>query len=452
MEAGWDGHTIRIHYAKFPSLPGVLLGLLKTGEETLELSAQSGRPEAVFPALDIIRRAGPPEQHRDELYEYIEGYLGSHLWHLREMVARTLCSFLLRDDWVEALRELLSRSQGAANRLHGALLAVKFVLLRKIEGSPDATRGKYEPHFNTRLANLKSEDLPQLVSALNELLPESKILREGREVQAALLEISNIISRFDMSRPLIPRAVASISSQGISNNYLASSTTYSALFQMQFGIHTVYECARHTDVVRLQQDLIQMLKVDADTACTMLKTIPEAWQPHESPEVYAQLGELYLDAHQHAKHSEPRELALLNLTVLMDKLLQDGKLDQLPSEQRLQQLQVEIQLGAINPTLSQVALENSGILMAARITRGSPDSQALEPQLRYWGNMLAEALDVDNVSQMMDLQIIDRVPLTRSSPQDLRYTPCGRERYPVLLRDCWSSQGPAISPIPASAI
>lgn len=247
---------------------------------------------------------------------------------------------------------------------------------------------------------------------LNELLPGGEILQKSPEVQAALLEISNILSRLDISKPLIPSAAASISSRGTGNNHLASSTTYSALLQMQLGIYTVYECARHMDVVRLQKALIQMLEVDVDTACTMLKTIPEAWQSHESLEVDAQLGELYLDVQQHTKYSEPRELTLLNLRSLMDNLLQNGKLNQLPSEQRLQQLQAEIQLGEVNPSLSQVALEISGTLMAARIIRGSPDSQALGHALRCWGNMLAEALDVDNVSKTLDVIIIGDEPLT----------------------------------------
>lgn len=144
IESGWDGYSIRIAYGKYPSLPGVLLSLLKPESESLELSTQSGGAEAVFPALDIIRRAGPPHEHRDELYEYIEEYLGSRLWHVREMAARTLCSFLLRDGWIEALRGLLCRSRGAANRLHGTLLTIKFVVERKMDTFADETKGEYE--------------------------------------------------------------------------------------------------------------------------------------------------------------------------------------------------------------------------------------------------------------------------------------------------------------------
>lgn len=134
MEAGWDGHTIRLSYGKYPTLPRVLLSLLKSGQKVaMEGGTQSAAAEAVFPALDIIRRAGPPEEHRDELYGYISEYLSSPLWHVREVAARTLCSFLLRLDWVARVEKLIEGSRESANRLHGSLLTAKFVLERKSE-------------------------------------------------------------------------------------------------------------------------------------------------------------------------------------------------------------------------------------------------------------------------------------------------------------------------------
>ena len=135
LESGWDGHTIRISYVKYPSLPGVLLDLLDPTDKSWELGAEGRTAEAVFPALDIIRRAGPPNEYRDKLYRFIEEYLGSHLWHVREMAARTLCSFLLHEDWAAAVLQLLRQSQTGANRLHGALLTIKFVIARKSETS-----------------------------------------------------------------------------------------------------------------------------------------------------------------------------------------------------------------------------------------------------------------------------------------------------------------------------
>lgn len=384
---------MRLSYSKYPSLPGVLLSLLKTGEESLELSSQSGKAEAVFPALDIIRRAGPPEQHREELYGYVEEYLGSHLWHVREIAARALCSFLLRDGWVAALREVLSRSRDGANRLHGALLAVKFVLVRKLDAGDDATRGERDPvNGDAGPANLKLiEDIPELLSALDELLVDCKVLQATPDALAALVEISNL------ARPHARDALASIPSNSPPPS--GSSRTFSALLRVQLGINAVYDSARHTDVTSLRQSLKQELEVDVDTACRMLEAIPETWGRYESPEVASQLCGLYLDVHQHTSHPEPRELALLNLRGLIDKLLRAGRFDLLPSEQGLRQLWTKAQAGEMNPALAQAALEISGVIMATNVLRGPPGPSALGPQLQAWGNMMADALEVENVSR-----------------------------------------------------
>jgi hypothetical protein len=141
IESGWDGHSVRISYNKYPTLPGVLLGLLRTADETLDQASHSGAAEAVFPALDIIRRAGPPEEHRSELAKRIEGYLGSRLWHVREIAARTLCSFLLQGDWADEIGRLLAEAGAKTNRLHGTLLTTRFVIERKADLGVDLTSG-----------------------------------------------------------------------------------------------------------------------------------------------------------------------------------------------------------------------------------------------------------------------------------------------------------------------
>lgn len=134
LESGWDGKTLRLSYTKYSILPPILLNLLQSGEQAMEPGtlAQSSAAESVFPALEIIRRAGPPESHRDELFRLISKYLGSHQWHVREIAARTLCSFLLNEDWPAAIQGLLKESRGSANRLHGVLLTIKFFLERTV--------------------------------------------------------------------------------------------------------------------------------------------------------------------------------------------------------------------------------------------------------------------------------------------------------------------------------
>jgi hypothetical protein len=142
MESGWDGTSVRISYNKYPTLPGVILGLLQSADAA-GTEVSSSAAEAVFPALDIIRRAGPPDEHRDELRGYIEGYLGSKIWHVREIAARTLCSFFLQGDWVAEVGRLLEGCKKDTNRLHGVLLTARFVMERKNDLGWDASSGEY---------------------------------------------------------------------------------------------------------------------------------------------------------------------------------------------------------------------------------------------------------------------------------------------------------------------
>lgn len=133
IESGWDGTSVRISYTKYQTLPGVMLNLLRSADTSLDSqsSSSSGAAEAVFPVLDIIRRAGPPEDLHDELKRCVEGYLGSKLWHVREIAARTLCSFMLQGDWVGEIERLFGEAKSNTNRLHGILLTARFVIERK---------------------------------------------------------------------------------------------------------------------------------------------------------------------------------------------------------------------------------------------------------------------------------------------------------------------------------
>jgi hypothetical protein len=133
LEAGWDGKTTKISYAKYPDLPLAVLEMLQTGQRATSVESQRRSAESVFPALEIIRRGGPPDSLRAELFESVTGYLGSHLWHVRELAARTTTSFLVSEDWSNGLVSLLHLAKGNNNRLHGTLMAAKYLLERNGE-------------------------------------------------------------------------------------------------------------------------------------------------------------------------------------------------------------------------------------------------------------------------------------------------------------------------------
>lgn len=144
-EAGWDGKSIRLAYERYPTLPEILLNLLaaEPNGHVGYTTPQIGAVESVFPALDIIRRAGPPRKLRPEIHASIKVHLGSNIWHVRDIAARTICTLLLDERWLEGLTDLLETCGNSSNRIHGVLLAIKYLLERRLELNLLKTSGKF---------------------------------------------------------------------------------------------------------------------------------------------------------------------------------------------------------------------------------------------------------------------------------------------------------------------
>jgi hypothetical protein len=163
-EAGWDGKSIRLAYERYPALPEILLSLMatQTTQPMARASPQIGAVESVFPALDIIRRAGPPKRLREEIHACIKSHLGSSIWHVRDIAARTICTLLLDERWLEGLTELLETCSNSSNQVHGVLLATKYLLERRLELNPLTASGRClsDPYFGSTLTqNRKPADL-----------------------------------------------------------------------------------------------------------------------------------------------------------------------------------------------------------------------------------------------------------------------------------------------------
>lgn len=143
-EAGWDGGSIRLSFDRYPSLPELLLRLLTTkiSDPDAPTASLIGAVESVFPALDIIRRAGPPVSHREEIHKSVIIHLGSKIWHVRELAARTICTLSLHKDWLEDVLNLLATTAHSTNQLHGVLMAIKFILERRSMLDPASGIGK----------------------------------------------------------------------------------------------------------------------------------------------------------------------------------------------------------------------------------------------------------------------------------------------------------------------
>ncbi|KAK4106469.1 hypothetical protein N658DRAFT_512297 [Parathielavia hyrcaniae] len=371
IESGWDGHSTRISYDKYPTLPSVILNLLRSVDETLVQVSQSGAAEAVFPALDIIRRAGPPEEHRSELRTHIEGYLGSRLWHVREIAARTLCSFLLQEQWAQEIGRLLVESGNRTNRLHGALLTARFVLERKAD---------LGVRFESELAAVQN--------LLEQLAQKQEFFERCAELQSAYLEILNILASLgfceQVSKITLPEG---LTAQGGSS---------SAMLDLHASLKLVYDTAGCGDVDSLRLQLSKTLNRDISTAARMLEMLPEVWKQVDSASARSGLCQLYLEACTVSSAPEVRTQALTNLGSLLDSMLRRRDYAELPSAEQLDRLWSQLRQGEINPALSCAVIETSGTIISALLSRDLDSPPNLEQKLRSWGDMLSDCLDVEN--------------------------------------------------------
>ncbi|GAB1320463.1 hypothetical protein MFIFM68171_10673 [Madurella fahalii] len=413
IESGWDGHSVRISYNKYPTLPGVILGLLRSADATLDNMAHSAAAEAVFPALDIIRRAGPPEEHRDELRKHIEGYLGSRIWHVREIAARTLCSFLLQEDWATEIGRLLVEANNSTNRLHGTLLTSRFVIERKADLGID----------------LKS-DLESVKLLLAQLAQKLAIFERCAELQAAYLEILNLITSLGCHEQ--------VQKAGMPGAIVGQGVISSALLETQVALKSVYDTAASGDLNELRARLLRTINVNVNTASRMLEAIPRAWVQSNNAGSRSGLFDLYLQVCDASVAPEIRTQALLNFRSLMDDVLNHGDVAELPSLEHLHRLWTELQNGDINPALSNAIVETSGTILAAVVSCDSGSISNPEQRLRSWGDMLGECLDVDNPFDARYSAVIALKSFFtghRNHKWDTKYLPALSALYDSLIDD-----------------
>ncbi|GJC86686.1 uncharacterized protein ColLi_09524 [Colletotrichum liriopes] len=370
LEAGWDGKTTRLQYHKYPILPSVLLNLLRSGREVMQPTTLGSTiaAESVFPALDIVRRAGPPDASRDELYGLVAGYLASPVWHVREMAARALCSFLLKDDdWVAAAAAIVDDSLAAApasrnNHIHGALLTVKAVFERLSDVAPQKLSSAI-PRLAEILCNIETSD-----------------------------PIENLVSLFALSHPSSQPAADPSASESISR------PPQSALLRTQLAIaavHATQPTAGSSASPSLREILLSTSTTSVEATITTLDTLAAVHHPRLTPEAAASYAALYTDLALSTAHPDPRAAALNNLAEVLDLVLSSADGTQppgdLPPSEKLAGLWRDLVSKTMNPNLSNAVVRASGPVMAALVSSSSSSSASAQ-SLRGWGRMMSSAL------------------------------------------------------------
>ncbi|CZS93179.1 uncharacterized protein RAG0_03575 [Rhynchosporium agropyri] len=119
VEMGWDGKSTQIDYERYPALVDLIMSLL-----------QMGTDDALFPAMDVLRRAGPPPKHWLDIELLVLRQLKNNHWHVRRIAADCLCSLRTDRYWRNLFCDLVGSKSQHVNHRHGQLMAAKAVLQR----------------------------------------------------------------------------------------------------------------------------------------------------------------------------------------------------------------------------------------------------------------------------------------------------------------------------------
>ena len=441
-EAGWDGRSVKLSYDKYPDLPALLLKLLETEVNSSSLkdrsASQISAVESMFPALDIIRRAGPPSSHREEIFNSVSKNLGSKVWHVREIAARTICTLLMHSEWLPAMMGLMETSTKSTNRLHGVLMAVKFMLDRRFTLEPDSTIGKTRLFLLIKHANLGLDGLGQLAS----LLKSSKrwrFLESGcPEIIAAYLEVSNSIAKILLSSGNSYTASGRTDRASITDRLFPHDTYKEFLDLMQTvrrtecSVNTALACnavVRHSafasalreDTIGLQKAVCFAATLDTDVALAAIEIIPEAWRASTSTDALFGLTKSYMGAIKMTQCPEVRAAVIFNLAAMIDQLFGGidskstegqtngpAKINQYPSLDLNESVRREIEgLGALlqhgtkTPSLSNAEIRISGSVMVCEYVSQKHFNRAMNTyklRMEAWGKLLVDSGIASNVS------------------------------------------------------
>ena len=204
--------TSRFSFDNYPSLTTILSGLLDPNgplKQSTEISLNSSSPldlhgaEGVFPALQILRQARPPEPTLQPILKSVELLLASPHWHLRDMAARTVVSMRSTSQLHKAGLSLLRVVPRSQNEKHGTLLAVKY-LLRKLFSEPTYLSESPTKNYSGLSKTLTISDLQEFDSLMRKLIDSSVewyISSDSPFVRSTFLQVVSLCGIGMLQRP-----------------------------------------------------------------------------------------------------------------------------------------------------------------------------------------------------------------------------------------------------------
>ncbi|KAK7544770.1 putative death-receptor fusion protein-domain-containing protein [Phyllosticta citribraziliensis] len=124
----------RLSYRKYPNLLEIIISLLSPRSRAGSRNELTSTAlEGVFPALQILQRAKPPPERKEEIQALVFKLTASSHWHVRDMAARTIASLLDPEERVEWYLWLLELPTHRKNALHGRLLAALYLVKEHVK-------------------------------------------------------------------------------------------------------------------------------------------------------------------------------------------------------------------------------------------------------------------------------------------------------------------------------
>jgi hypothetical protein len=289
--------TSRFSYHSYPSLAGILKDLLNPNGPLKKsmTSASDNSPmdlhgaEGVFPALQILRQATPPEVDRPAIMESIRHLLDSPHWHLRDMAARTLVSLHHSHELYHGILKLLSSLETSQNSRHGSLLALKYMLKKYLHATEVVDEGMLI-FLCTESLLIVEVELENITAKLLQLYHSvgSHPHRRCPITLSATLDLINICMAsdagrdFDTSNSKFWRSVCgSLEESGTDDEDDAYADSLLRRAEQQFLCYSAFTIGAHNEfggtveenISDLSASLRRLQSSDPNTCCALLDSI-----------------------------------------------------------------------------------------------------------------------------------------------------------------------------------
>jgi hypothetical protein len=390
-EAGWDGKSVRLDYDKYPEFPEFLMEMLKQspGKESIAVSTSIGSIETVFPALDIIRRAGPPPQYAAQIQVAVHRYLGNNVWHVRDIAARTMSTLIPLESFSTQLSNALD-GVGTSNKAHGVFMLVANVLERLLVAMA-SLENQGDPGSSSSLtADVAIENLQALENKIASGGSWTELVNSCPDVRAVYdTALSALVKAFKV----IGNGVSAVKIDTPHVDELTLDS--SALSRLAFIDHCIAQTAAKGNVKVLHDYITDISRYistqDVDAAASLIQAVRDSWPAKNlSTSDVEDLLKIYLDALQEGKSSIIKAIALKGVEECLEELCERGDF-----RTELVSHLVWFPKHVTTPEIVNSQLSLSGSLLLCHLVSQSPGA---EGRISDWGIMLGAALAADNVS------------------------------------------------------